>query len=67
MAFLRGLTDVNMKDSTLMIRRKVREYFTGPMEENTKVNGKMENRMAWEFILLHQVKLNRASGLKERE
>ena len=41
-----GDTKVNM----LMIRKKVKEYFTGQMAENMKVDGKMENNMEEVFI-----------------
>ena len=42
-------------------------FSTGLMEESTMESGKMESNMARELIHLHQERLDRENGLKERE
>ena len=42
--FLLGLMEENMRENIKMIKKKVMEYLNGPMEQNLKGYGKMENK-----------------------
>jgi hypothetical protein len=42
----------SMRENTLMIKRKVKAYFTGQMDVNMKEDGKMENNT--EEDIIHQ-------------
>jgi len=66
-ACLPGLTEEDMRENTLMIKKKVRAYSTGQMEENTKEDGKMENNTVSEHI--HQLvgKQSKANGKKVKD
>lgn len=48
--FTPGPMDVDMKENMFKIKKKEKENMSGPMEENIKVSGKMENKMAMEFM-----------------
>lgn len=56
-----------MKENILMIRKKVKAFSIGLMEENMMENGKMESNMASEFTHLQLEKLKKENGTKEKE
>ena len=49
--FIIGKMEENMKVNIRMIKKKVMESTFGPMVEDTKVIGQMENKMEKEFII----------------
>jgi len=50
-----------------MIKNTEPEHLNGPMVENIKDNGKMENNMVEVYILDLMVKKERGNGTKEKE
>lgn len=66
MEFLLGLMVDAMKVTMLMIKKRVKESFSGQTEENTKEDGEMESNMESEHIHLLAVKPSRENGKKVR-
>ena len=64
-ANLNGLTVASMKATTSTTRRKVTVHSTGPTEESTMANGKMESSMASANIQPHQARPKKVSGRRE--
>ena len=56
-----------MRETTLMTKKKGKEYFIGLTEENMKEVGEMENNTVKEFILLLVVKQKKVNGKKEKD
>jgi hypothetical protein len=66
MEFLHGLMVDDMKESTWMIKKKVKVSSIGPTAENTKEAGKMENNTASESTPQLVAKPNKENGKKEK-
>jgi hypothetical protein len=57
-----GLTVVDMKDNTLMTRKKDTEFSHGQTIESTMGIGSMENKKAWAYIIIKKMRLDMESG-----
>jgi len=66
-AFSLGLMAGNMKESTWMIRKKVKEHFIGQMEDNMTEIGKMASSMESVFTHLLQEKQSAVHGMRAKE
>ena len=62
-----GLTEENMKVTTLMTKKKVVVFSYGQMEESTMESGSTESNTVSESITLQRVKLRKENGKKARE
>ena len=57
----------SMKETMSMIRKRVKVLSIGPMEENTRVVGKMANNMAMDTTHLQVARSSKEDGMKERD
>jgi len=67
MEYSHGQMEEDMKDSILMIKKKVTETFTGQMGENMREDGKMESSMELACIHLQVEKQSKESGRTEKD
>ena len=63
----RGLMEEDMKVNILTIKKKARVHSIGPMAENMRVIGKMENNTVSEYIHQQLVRPKRVNGAKVKE
>lgn len=61
-----GPTEGSMKATISVIKKKEQAYFSGLMEENTLVNGRMGSNMGQGPTLCQQANRNQESGLMAR-
>ena len=62
-----GLMVEDMRVNMLMIRKKVKVYFIGPMAENMKADGKTVNSTELVHTHQRQVKQNKVNGKMEKD
>lgn len=65
--YLPGQMEGDTKGNTSTTRKREEALSSGPMEENMKETGRMENRMALAFTHRHQERQREENGTKERE
>ena len=65
--FLLGQMVDAMKETTLMTKKKAKEYFIGLTEENMKEGGETVNNTVKALILLLAAKQKKVNGKKEKD